>query len=123
MTDGEKEVFFVKAGLTTGMFAILAGVTGWMVMEIGMMALVVSIPLSVLLIVLSGFMWQWGNTEGRVNRIEQTEKMKRDQIDRVLRTLTDEQLHALQQRLQDDDIDEQIEYALGSDGELIQRKR
>lgn len=51
----------------------------------------------------------------------ESEKAKRDTLDRVLRDLSDEQLHRLQQRLRDGTIDDDMlsERIVGADGELV----
>lgn len=120
----DKEVFFVKAGVTAGMFIVMAGVSGWVITEIGLSALLFSIPMGILLIVLTGFMWNWGNPApvDTAAFVQQSGKMKRERIDDIIETLSDEQLYALKARLKDGGLDEdQLAYMLGDDGELVQR--
>lgn len=54
---------------------------------------------------------------------DELEKRKRERIDTVLRDMSNEDLHILQQRLQDGNINDEVlyEHIVGDDGELIRR--
>ncbi|MEM9955783.1 MAG: hypothetical protein AAF846_29560 [Chloroflexota bacterium] len=74
----------------------------------------------------TSFIWGDGNKSDETETGEMQEKAKRDQIDAVLRDLSDEDLVRLKQRLEDGTIDDDLLYehmTLTDDGELIPLER
>lgn len=82
-----------------------------------------------MLVVLNGFIWDWGQglkqSQGQSmqGQLAEEEKRKRDMLDSVLRNMSDEQLRALRTRLNDPDFEDDLRVMLGDDGELITGQR
>lgn len=71
---------------------------------------------------ITAFIWNWGRLP--MTAQEASEKQKRERLDAVLRDLSDSQLQRLRERLSAGEItDDQLNYMLGDDGELVQRRK
>ncbi len=80
-------------------------------------------------VLVSGFIWNWG--DGSLNKQSSVSvsedmfgKRKRDELDAVLRNLSDEELIRLRRRLGEGSLSEEMLYEelLGDDGELRSRR-
>ena len=71
-------------------------------------------------IMLSGFIWQWGQKSNYPLVQEDSEKRKRERLDSVLRDMSDEDLIRLKERLVDGTVNDEVLYErmVGEDGEL-----
>ncbi len=82
-------------------------------------------------VMVTGFVWNWGDgslvkqqaSRGSISEEFFGEKRKRDELDDVLRDLSDEELIRLRQRLSDGTLTEELLYEelLGTDGEYSHR--
>jgi len=89
---------------------------------VSLLAFVLMLPL----IVVIGGMWGMFGKDSHASddeKIEDTEKRKRERLDNVLRDLSDEDLLILQKRLQNGAIDDSVLYdrLVGDDGEIVNR--
>jgi len=79
-------------------------------------------------VLVSGFIWNWGDGSANQTRVAISEdyfgKRKRDELDAVLRNLSDEELIRLRRRLGEGSLSEEMLYEelLGDDGELRSRR-
>jgi len=80
-------------------------------------------------VMVTGFVWNWGDgslvkqqaSRGSISEEFFGEKRKRDELDDVLRDLSDEELIRLRQRLSDGSVDDDMLYEqiIGTDGEFV----
>ena len=93
--------------------------------EMGAEVIPILFLLGGMLVVINGFIWDWGQgiTHTSQKKLEAEEKRKRDMLDSVLRNLSDEQLRALRSRLTEPDFEQELAVMLGDDGELITSQR
>ena len=110
--------------LTWGSLIAVAIVLGE---EMGAVVIPVLFIMGGMLVVLNGFIWDWGQgvkeTKVTQGQLAEEEKRKRDMLDSVLRNMSDEQLQALRSRLTDPDFEDDLRVMLGDDGELITGQR
>lgn len=89
---------------------------------------VLGIAMSIAAFLCSGLVWSWGEVSNvsAVAMMSESEKVKRERIDNVLRDLSSEELYALKQRLTDGTVNDDMLYEqmmLSDDGELISMER
>lgn len=88
--------------------------------------IVITIPVifTVAGVLLSGFIWQWGQLPNDSERIAVAERFKRDRLTMALRNLSDAELKSLRERLASGDIDDaQLARLLDDQSEASKAKR
>lgn len=92
--------------------------------EVGGLLLPIFLVMIIGGIISTAVVWNSGTdlVERHLNDEYHAEKAKRDRLDSVLRTLSNDELYRLRERLSTGEIDDdQLAYMIGDDGELIQR--
>lgn len=78
---------------------------------------ILSVSFSILSLVVTGFIWNWGDLPMSTDEREKSEKAKNDaRVERLLAELSDEERAILV-----DQIREQSVYGLSDDGEIVRR--
>jgi hypothetical protein len=87
--------------------------------------IVIAIPVifTVAGVLLSGFIWQWGQMPNEAERIAVAEQFKRDRLTMALRNLSDDELKRVRQRLASGDISDELADLLDEESEISKAKR
>jgi hypothetical protein len=124
--QGNGDNVLVRSGITGIMWLIYVGAVLAGAMELGAVIIPLAVILMIPLLALNAFMWGIAGRlrELRMTDVAQTsteiEKRKRERLDKVIRDLSDEDLLRLKHRLMNREVmDEDLEYMLGDDGELV----
>ena len=118
----------IRAIVTGFMWLIYVGAIISGIMTVGAIAIPIAVIMMFPLLFMTAFMWDFFGKIRDIKLAEQgqilheTEKRKRDRLDTVLRDLSDEDLLRLKQRLSNRVVDEDIQYMLDDDGEIIPLK-
>ena len=125
-SGGSSDNVLIRSGITGFMWLVYVGAVIAGAMELGAVIIPLAVILMIPLLALNAFMW---GIAGRLRELRMTdaaessaeiEKRKRDRLDKVIRDLSDEDLLRLKHRLMNRDIvDDDLEYMLGDDGELV----
>jgi hypothetical protein len=74
-------------------------------------------------VLLSGFIWQWGQMPNEAERIAVSESLKRNRLTLALRDLSDDELKRVRQRLASGDINDELAELLDDESEISKAKR
>jgi hypothetical protein len=106
-------MFLIAMMILSGLFS--------RIMEEGV--IFVPIMFTVAGIVMSGFIWNWGQLPDTASQDRASEDLKRNRLTQALRNLSDDELHRLRQRLASGDVDDDQLARLLDESEASKAKR
>lgn len=74
-------------------------------------------------VLLSGFIWQWGQMPNEAEKIAVSENLKRQRLTLALRDLSDDELKRVRQRLASGDISDDVAELLDDESDISKAKR
>lgn len=70
----------------------------------------IALLLVIVALTMTGFIWDWGRAFSVSDSAENSEKVKRDRLEEVLRNLSNAELQALKDRFSNNEIDDELLY-------------